>query len=582
MEQLMKLKKYLFFLILSFLLVGCANDKINTDDDKIVAKIGENYEVTLSDLKQYINDWNYNRRFRDKAKIINYALNEMIVNQLKRFDFFDRRLNENQDLMDKIRPAINYELRNKYFDKEFVEKYVNEKNAVEAYKEMDKEIICNDILLPISENPSQEQLDSLKALAFEIEEGINNNDKIDELIRKYNKNNSIINNAKKITWSQSMSDPVASIAFQLQKGDSRIVQSYDGFHVIKIVGIKKIDIEPFEEIKDEILSDLKKGYYQAYNNEYDNFRNILIDRDSVKWNKSALAQLIKWSEDDRFYAGAYKDTIPNAISNGNNFEILSYNAGKVDLKEYYRLLEEIIILSPTTVLNSANAKDMILEAVYDDSIVKVAQTIGLEKELINPYTTSSIIKDRLAYLYNQAVIEGAIPEATPEALKKFYEDQRDSIFYQLKKININTRIYSDSTKAAAEIEKINNGIPFEKISNRWLVKTFIRERDGSLESFSSQEPPYLAEASFRLGLNEVAGPVAYYDSTKGKQFAVVKCIRIRPEKQLTYDDVKGKRIKEEFRDYYRQKISEEVEAKLKDKYDVEIFEDVLAKELESK
>lgn len=572
----MKLKKYLIFLVFSFLVIGCTKDKVNSGDGKIVAKIGEDYIVTLSDLKQYITDWNYDKRIRDKADRYNYALNALIVNQLKRFDFFERGLNENQELMKEIRREINYELINMYFNKKFVEKYVNEKRAKEAYKEMDKEIICNDILLPISEDPSKEQLDSLKTLALKIEEDINNNYDIDELIKTYAQKNSIITSVKQVTWSQSMNDPVAYVAFQLQEGATQVVQSYDGFHIIEIENVKKVELEPFEEIKDEIIAGLKKGYYQLYNDEYEVYRNVLLDKNSIKWNNSALDQLIKWSEDERFYAGAYKDTIQNAISSGNNFEILSYNNGKVDLKEYLRLLEEVVILNPNLILSSINVKDFISEAVYDDAVVKAAKNMGLEKELINPYTESNIMKDRLAYLYNQAVIEGSIPEATPEALKNFYEEQQDSIFYQLKKINIYTRIYSDSSKAAEEIEQIKNGTPFEEVSDRWFVKTFIRERNDSLKSFGSQEPPYLAEAAFKLEPNEVAGPVEYYDPEKGKQFAVIKCTNIRPDKQLTYDDVKGKRIVEEFQNYYRQKISDQVETKLKEKYDVEIFEDVLS------
>ena len=133
-------------------------------------------------------------------------------------------------------------------------------------------------------------------------------------------------------------------------------------------------------------------------------------------------------------------------------------------------------------------------------------------------------------------------------------------------------IYSDSAEAVADIKEINSGTPFEKVKNAWWNKAFIRERDGSLKSYKLNEPPYLAKAAFKLGLNDVAGPIEYYDSTKGQQFAVIKCIYIQPEKQLTYDDVKGKRIQEEFKNYYRQKISDEVDAQLKKKYSVEIFD----------
>ncbi len=576
----MELKKYLVFLILLLALAGCSKNKSN-EDDKVVARIDKkDYVVTIKDLKQYIADWNYNRKNINKSEVYKKALNALIFNQLKRFDLFDRKLNENQDLMREIRRSINDELINKYFDKEFMEKYVNEKSAAEAYKEMGKEIIYNEIILPVPPNSPKEILDSIKAIASELEDGLNKNYDINGLVQIYSLKNIIIHNQKNITWSQSMKDPVGNVIFNLKKGFTRVIVSYDGYHIVKVTDIKKIKLEPFEKIKDQIISDLKKGYYLVYNKEYDDFKNGLIDKSSIKWNEHGLQQLVKWSKDHRFYAGAYKDTIQNAISSGRNFEILSYNNGKIDLKEYLRLLEEVVILSPNTVLNSDFVKEFISDAVYDDNVIKAAKRIGLEKELINPYTKDIAIKDRLAYLYNQAVIEASIPEATSETLQKFYNNHKDSIFYQLKKINLYARIYSDSEKAAEEIKEIKKGTPFEKVSDSWFVKTYIRERDGSFKSYASLEPPYLAEAGFKLKLDEVAGPVEYYDSTKGKQFAVIKCIHIQPEKQLTYDEVKDKIVKE-FKDYYRQKISDEVEARLKKKYGVEIFEKTLSQAISS-
>lgn len=580
----MKSIKYLLFIMLFSAFVGRAQDKPNIiDDNKIVARLDKDFLVTLKDLRQYIVDWKYDHRFRDKSDIYRNALKELIVNRLRVFDLFDRGLNENQDLMGKIRRIINYELMNAFFDKSFVEKYANEKTAVEAYKEMDKEIICSDITLPIPTHPTKENLDSLKAIALKIETGLGKNYDIDSLIKSCSLKSFKLNAERKVTWSESMIDPVVNVIFRLQKGFTRVIESVDGVHIVKVVDIKKIKLEPFDKMKDKIVSQLQKGYYEAYNNAYDNFRRGLIDNSSIKWNQSGLDQIVKWSsEDARFYAGAYKDTIQNAISNGNNFEILSYNNGKVDLKEYLRLLEEVVILNPNILLTPASVKDFILDAVYDNNVIMAAKKLGLEKKLINPYTQNPIIADRLLYVFNQAVIEGSIPKATPEALDRFYEDHKDPIFYQLKKVYIYARIYSDSAKAAADINEIRKGTPFEKVSNAWLVKMFIRERDGSLKAYRTSGGDYLAKAAFNLSLNESAGPVKYDDSTEGKQFAVIKCFQIQPEKQLTYDDVKGNKIEEEFKNYYRQKITDEVDAGLKKKYKVEIFENVLSEEIASK
>ncbi len=569
--------KYLLFLIMFITLFGCSSNNHKIDDDsKIVAKIGDDYIVTLKSLNKYITDWHFNRKYRVRSEIYNNALDELLLNQLKRFDFFERKLNEDQDLMKNISREISNELISTFFNKQFMGKYVNEKKAAEAYEDMDEEVKCLDILLHFSENSSKESLDSIKSLAFEIESDIKNNNDFEGVIKRYFKKYSLSSQMKKVTWSLSMNDPVASVAYKINVGETRVIQAYDGVHIVKTVEKRKIDLAPYEDIKDDIIKNLRTGNYSNYSEEYEEYRRLTINKGSMQWNEAALNQLIKWSEDQRFYAGAYKDTIQNNIKIGNNFEILSYDNVMIDLKEYLRLLEDVVILSPNLIISSINAKDFITEAVYDDNIVKAAKKLGLEEAIINPNTESSLIRDRLAYLYNLAVIEEEIPEATPEALKEFYEDQRDSVFYQLKKINIYTRIYSDSTKAAEEISKIKKGIPFEKISDRWFVKTFIRERDGSLKSFGSKEPPYLAEAGFKLKLNEADGPIAYYDSIKGMQYAVIKCINIRPEKQLTYEDVEGERIIEEFKNYYRQKISDEVEADLYKKYDVEIYKDVLS------
>jgi hypothetical protein len=583
-ELLMKSIKYIFFFMLLFPFVGHAQEKPNmVDDNEVVAKLDKDYLVTLKDLRQHIIDWNFQYRFHDKSDIYRNALKDLITKRLRIFDFFERRLNENQDLMEKISRVINYELTNAFFDKNFVEKYANEKMAAEAYKEMDKEVICYEITLPMPAQPTKEKLDSLKAIALGIETGLSKNYDIESLIRSYLLKDFKLNAKRKVTWSEGLINPVANVIFGLKKGSTRALESLDGFHIVKVLDIKKIKLEPFAEMKDKIISQLRKGYYEAYNNAYDDFRRGLIDKSSIKWNQAGLDQLVKWSsEDARFYAGAYKDTIQNAISNGNNFEILSYNNGDVDLKEYLRLLEEVVILNPNTILNSANVRDFILDALYDNSVVLAAKKLGLEKQLVNPYTQDPIVAYRLFYLYNEAVIDGSIPKITPEALHKFYEEHKDPIFYQLKVVYIYARVYSDSAKAAADINEIKKGTPFEKVSDSWLVKMFIRERDGSLKAYRTAGGDYLAKAAFKLSLNESAGPIEYYDSTKGKQFAVIKCFQIIPEKQLTYDDVKGKRIEEEFRKYYRKQISDEVDARLKKKYKVKIFEKVLSEAIASK
>jgi len=585
MELLMKSIKYLLSIILFSVFVCSAQDNSKTIEHSIVARLDNNFLVTLDDLQQYIIYWKYPRRFHYMSKSFIYrsALNKLTTDRLRVFDFFDRKLYGNQDLMRNVSRVINNELINTFFDKNFADKYANEKAAAEAYKEMDKEILCNDLTLPMPEQATKDALDSLRMIALKIETGLSKNNNLENLIKSYSLKNFKLNDKKKVTWSETMIDPVANVIFGLKKGFTRVIEFEDGFHIIKVLDIEQIKLQPFEEMKDKIISQLKKGYYEASNKAYDDFRLGLVDKRSAKWNQSGLDQLIKWSsENEKLYEGAYKDTMNNAIRNGNNFEILTCNNVKVDLKEYLRLMEEVILLNPSTYLDSKNVKEFILDAVYDNNVIMAAVKNGLDKTLINPYTQNRIVEDRLLYLFNQAVIEANIPQTTPEALASFYEDHKDPLFYQLKKVFIYARIYSDSAKSAADMIEIKNGTPFEKIPNPMLIKIFIRERDGQLKTYKTEGGDYLAKAAFELSLNEISGPIEYSDSTNVKQYAVIKVFRIDPEKQLTYDEVKGERIIEEFKNYYRQKITDEVDAGLKKKYNVEIFEDVLSKAIMSK
>jgi hypothetical protein len=117
-------------------------------------------------------------------------------------------------------------------------------------------------------------------------------------------------------------------------------------------------------------------------------------------------------------------------------------------------------------------------------------------------------------LYDKTVIESQIPEPTEAALWEFYQANQDSLYYQLEKINLFAMIFSDKAEADQMWAKIQAGTPFEKASDRWFVKTFIKDRDGQIKSYLSKEPPYLGEAAFKLKEGEVDGVIEYTDPKK--------------------------------------------------------------------
>lgn len=552
------------------------------DNNNIVAKYeyDSNHTVTFKELDQYVRDWLYYKKFQERSDIYNNALNDMLTNQLKRIDFFEKGLDKNDKLMQRISRVISEEMISEYFETQYVGKYANEEYAKKVYGLMDKEVIYQLISLNKPENASQKQLDSLKEKALAIKSEIDNGKDFNTLVKEYSQDKiSKVNNGNMppVDWKRSISEPVGNVIFNLNKNDIRILDSDNALLIVKVTAVNEIQVAPFDSIKSDIISELKVGYLDASAEEYDKDRKELIDETSLEWNESALEQIAKWSNIPKFYEAEYKNTFNDAIKHGVNKTILTYNKGKLDYKEYLRLLDNVLIMGKSdTEIKKEDIKKFILEALRADIIVKKAESLNLKKNILNAFTTNPVLKSQLVYLYNQAEVEARIPEATDKALQKFYKENENTLYYQLEKRNLFVMVFPAKEDAEKASAKIKSGTPFEKATGAYLVKTYIKERNGEIKSFLKNEKPIFSKVGFEMKESEVSEPVEFLDENNITKYAIIKCYNIRPEKQLTFEDVKNT-ITEDYKNYHRKIIENSIEEKLKNKYHPVINEDVLTK-----
>ncbi|MGE5796509.1 MAG: peptidyl-prolyl cis-trans isomerase [Ignavibacteria bacterium] len=577
----MKLYRYPVLILSSLFLFmndGCGAD--NFPDSNIVARYDADHGVTIKELNKYVKDWLYYKKFKDRADVYNHALNDMITNQLKRIDFFEKGLDKNEKLIQSISRIINEELVSEYFETQYVAKYVNEEYAKKIYGIMDKEVVYQLIELSKPQNASQEQLDSLKEKASAIKSEINNGKDFSSLVKEYSQNKiSLVNNGymPPVNWRQSILDPVGGIIFRLNKDDVRVLNSDNAFIIVKIIDINKIHVEPFDSIKSKIISDLRNVYLNISFEEYEKDKKELIDENSLKWNTNALEEIVQWSIIPDFYKeGEYKKTFKNVLDKGENKIILTYNNSSLDYKELLRLLDHVLLMGDTDSLREDDIKKYILEALRTDLIVKKANSLDLKKNIFNAYTTNPSLKYQIVYLYNQAEVEAKIPEATDEALHQFFKNNEDTLYYLLEKRNLFVMVFPAEGDAEKTRAKINSGTPFEKVTGSYLVKTYIKERNGEIKSYLNDEKPTFGKIGFEMKESEVSGPVEFKDENSQVKYAVIKCYHIRPEKQLTFEDVKNT-ITEDFKNYHRKKIEKGIEKELRSKYHPVINEEVLAK-----
>lgn len=585
----MRIFRFLILLstfLLTTIYIGCKSSESIKDKSNIVAKYDDGHTVTTKELYKFAEDWLYFYKFKNKSEALTNALNDLLVNQFKRMDFFEKGLDKNKKLVQSINRIINEELVSYYFKKEYIGKYANEEYAKKIYKFIDKQVIAQQIVLVKPENAPLAQLDAIKQKAMKISSEIKEGKDFNSLVREYSQDKQSLKNngyMPPVGWKQSFTDPVGNIIFSLNKNDVRVLNDTTAFRIVKIVRINKVPVEPFDKIKDQIISFIKNGYYQTSIDEYEKDKKESIDEKSLKWNENALKQLVKWSNEPNFYKGKYEDTFKNALENGNNKTILTYNKGTtVDYKEYLRLLDNVLILSSSANnITDDDLKKFILEAIRTDLIVKKADSLDLVKSIFNPFTENPALRYQLVNLYNKAEIEAKIPDTTDEALHQFFKENENTLYYQLEKRNIFAMVFPNKNEAENASKKIKQGIPFEKVTGRYLVKTYIKDRNGKIKTLNAGEKPIFGKIAFNMKESEISDPIKFEDENNQAKYAILKCYHIRPEKQLTFNDVKNS-ITKDFKDYYWKKIAKDVEERLKNKYHPEIFENVLASMLPSK
>jgi hypothetical protein len=576
------------FSILSAILIVLADSAtVFPQGQDTVALVGDTCAIRFQELQKYVVDYHYDLNYKRKPPEFKYdaALNVMIVNQLKRIDFFQLGLQSDEQLLESARRSINEELVIEYFDREFAGKYVNDKSTHDAYKQMKRQVVYERFLVDLSAGDSAAAVDSVNAAAARLRSELDHGKGFKDLVgdcRLWFATAKTNEDTGTVAWRQTLTSPSENVIFNLRVGGVAVFKGAEALEIVKVIKKQPLEVEPFEKVKDEIFNLLQKAFADKCLDDYDKAKKKLIDENRCEWNQKALEQIIAWSSIRGFYdKKLYADTLTREISQGRNFLILRYPGGKVDLKEYLRLLNDVLILPQRPSYKVGDLKNFLLEALRTDKIVKKAMALHLERNIFNANTADPVLKNRIVRLYDQKEIEAKIPELTEKTIEEFYAAHRSSLYYEPTFVTIDAIILANKDSIDVLWQKHFSGVPFDKLASRWFVKTFAKYRfDDTIRSFLSIEPPFLGNAAFTLTLNEVAGPVKYFDPDHGMQYAIIKCIENTPEKQLTLEEAR-QRIPNDYKNAERQKIENETAERLKKKYGFKVYEDVLMRNISS-
>jgi parvulin-like peptidyl-prolyl isomerase len=568
------------FLIFTIALLNGCDGKSPEYQPEYIGKAGSEFEIGFNELHGYVRTRFYDRRYPDPVEAHLRALQFLTDNQLKRMDFFERGLHLDQELLQPVRRHINEELMIELFHENFLGKYLTEEKISEAHRQMDREVHYRQIVIHKNQ-ATNEQLSELRNKANEIRKEIESGVNFGDLVTSFSEH---MHSARQggmmnpVTWHTSRNNPVNEVVFRLNNDGVRIIETHSSLHIVQVTDVVIRPAAPLEEVRDDILQKLEEFYVEQAQEEYDRYRDSLVDESTLVWDEAAISRILEWAGRSGFFTQHYGDIFQGAAEKGHNLTILTFNernTGKtVDLAEYQRLLDDILAMTDAPAYDRSDLKNHLLEAIKTDLIVSEALESGLLDAIFHPYSRNPTFRTRLVSIYNSHVIGGLIPDPTRENLIEFYEMVKDTAYFQLHTVNTHIIVTDDKEQARHLLQKHAEGIPFDELAHEKQVRSFYRDRDGRLHTNHRIAQPDLAAAAMELEMDFAGGPFIWHDPEHGPQYAVMKAMHIREEKQLDYSEVED-RIEEDFMTYHRENIDREIVAELREKHPVLINRSLL-------
>ncbi len=561
------------------ILTNCSN--IQQREADIVASVKGIGDISFNELQNHYRDYQFDLKYRDNPEQgYQEALQSLVLFKRKVADFKNEEMYENKKLMSPIQRYVNEEIRRLYFEEEYLGKYINEASITSYYQLINKEITYQQLVLNKFYNQNTNPEINVKSRIDQILSEINSGTDFDILVSRYSEDITSNNNGlmPPINWRNGWLNSTNRAISSMNIGDIEVLESESMYYIIKISDIKIIDIPQLNDIRPIIIKNLREQYLDRALQEFAFMEDNIVDIKDFKWNEEVIKEIAGWSKDDSFFLGKYKDTINEAINLSNNKTIISNDLEDIRYDDLLYFLNDILIPGIEKDISENDLKNYIIEAIRTDLIINKAKDLGYNEKILTENATDAL-EFQYQKIYTIENIDNKLPTPNDTILKEFYNEHKDSLLYQYALTSIYVKLFDEKSEALKMIENINAGESFEQAANRtYKVKSFIKNKEGKINSYYSNEEPIFGNIAFEMEPNEIIGPINTYELDVQK-FAVIKSSRIIEEKVPTFNEIEN--LEKRFEAYYREQLNQRVKDVLASKYPVIMFDDIISKNIES-
>jgi hypothetical protein len=561
------------------ILTNCSN--IQQREADIVASVKGIGDISFNELQNHYRDYQFDLKYRDNPEQgYQEALQSLVLFKRKVADFKNEEMYENKKLMSPIQRYVNEEIRRLYFEEEYLSKYINEASITSYYQLINKEITYQQLVLNKFYNQNTNPEINVKSRIDQILSEINSGTDFEILVSRYSEDITSNNNGlmPPINWRNGWLNSINRAISSMNIGDIEVLESESMYYIIKISDVKIIDIPQLNDIRPTIIKNLREQYLDRALQEFAFMEDNILDTKDFKWNEEVIKEIAGWSKDDSFFLGKYKDTINEAINLSNNKTIISNNLEDIRYDDLLYFLNDILIPGIEKDISENDLKNYIIEAIRTDLIINKAKDLGYDEKILTENATDAL-EFQYQKIYTIENIDNKLPTPNDTILKEFYNEHKDSLLYQYALTSIYVKLFDEKSEALKMIENIMAGESFEQAANRtYKVKSFIKNKEGKINSYYSNEEPIFGNIAFEMEPNEIIGPINTYELDVQK-FAVIKSSRIIEEKVPTFNEIEN--LEKRFEAYYREQLNQRVKDVLASKYPVITFDDIISKNIKS-
>jgi peptidyl-prolyl cis-trans isomerase C len=486
-----------------FIIAGCGKK------DPVLARIGNEMKITESDFRQSYRQFTKGESREDDLKKLRSSLDNLIDTKLILSAAYQAKFDQDSSVLAVSDESEKTAAIQKLYDFEIVDKCIKESDLRDYYAKTGKQVTIRTIFLEFDPTDSVE-IELKKRDAQSLLKKLKNGEAFELLASRHSddRKTAIKGGLVGTLKYTKPGDPVQEAAFTMKEGEtSGILESQNGFNIIKIDKVESVPQKPYNEMRDEI----KRTLFQSKRRE-------IIDTAQEYWKNLKLKKHIELQKQNidtllaimKPWKTYIRDTVLTGLANLpdsiRTMKLLIYDKGDVTVSEFQSWIKRVMEEQIRGGITRYEAIERMLDnLLMGDMLPELAEKKGLNKHPDVVQRIKRAYENRMIQLFIDQKIWGTI-EPTEDQLLNYYQEHIKDKYTPEKNYKIQEIVVEHDDLANEIARWAKQGRPFSQLVSKYSIKPG-KEKNKGIEEFRRGRKPQHANCADSLKIGEIGGPI---------------------------------------------------------------------------